>query len=357
MDIGIIGLPQTGKKTLFQLLAGSGALEKRHDPMKSIRGMAEVQDPRFDTLLSIYSPRKHTRARIEFTLLPRIEARNISESDLFDEMVDADALCHVVRVFEDDAIYHTSGSVNHQRDIEFVNSELILHDLLFIEKRLERIKSKLKKMKDEAAVGERELLEGLKTHLEDEQPLRLFSLSRDDEKVLASYPLLTRKQLIVVLNVSDDQLGDDSILPGLKERYEALNIFFVRVPAKAELEIASLESEEERVAFMKEMGIDHPALHTLTRACIEALGLVSFFTVTGGELRQWFVPKGSTALRAAGTIHSDLERGFIRAEVTKFEDLVRLGSEEKAKSEGKHYVKGRDYTVEDGDILHVRFNV
>jgi GTP-binding protein YchF len=357
MNIGLIGFPQTGKKTLFELLIGSGASNLKRDPMKSHRGFAEVMDPRFDKLLSIYSPKKYTPARIEFLLLPKIEGHNISESDLFDELVDVDALCHVVRVFQNDAVYHISGSVDSHRDIDFVNSELILHDLLFVEKRLQRIDNKLKKMKDEAAAAERALLERFRVHLEGEMPLRFYSLQREEEKMLASYPFLTRKQMIVVLNVSEEQLPYTGRMNELEEQYRNLKIHFVDVAAEAELEIASLESTQEREEFMKEMGIHGAALHMLTQACIQALGLISFFTVTGGELRQWFLRRGSTAVAAAGSIHSDLERGFIRVEVINFEDLARAGSEEKVKSEGKLSVKGRDYVVEDGDILHVRFNI
>jgi GTP-binding protein YchF len=358
MDIGLIGLPQSGKKTLFELLVGSDAPGKKQDPIKSRRGIAEVQDDRFDKLLSIYSPKKHTRARIEFLLLPKIEGHNISESDTFDELADVDALCHVVRVFENDAVYHVSGSVNPQRDIDFVNSELILHDLLFIEKRIQRIDNKLKKIKDETIVAEKALLEKLAHHLEGELPLRFFKLQREDKKLLTNHPFLTRKQLVVALNLSEGQLQDDKRTSELDERYRDLQISFVDVPAEVELEIASLESAEDRSAFMKEMGIQKTALYMLSRVCIEALGLISFFTVlAGGELRQWFLRRGSTALDAAGAIHSDLQRGFIRTEVIKYKDLIQVGSEEKVKSEGKLYVKGRDYVVEDGDILYVRFNV
>ncbi len=357
MEIGIIGLPQSGKKTLFCLLVGREALEKRHDPTKPLRGVAEVRDPRFEQLLSIYSPRKHTRARIEFSLLPKIEGHAVSESDVFDEMGGMDALCHVVRVFEDEAVYHVSGSVEPKRDIDFVNSELILHDLLFAEKRLERIENRLKKTRDEAAVKERELLQKLRDHLEGEHPLRFFALSRDEEKILSSYPLLTRKEMIVVLSISEDQLNETERITGLRERYRSLGISFVEIASKVEAEVAALDSEAEREAFMREMGIHESALHALTRLCIDALGLVSFFTVAGGDLRQWFIRSGSTAVQAAGAIHSDMERGFIRTEVIQFEDLVQLGSEDKVKSAGKHYVKGRDYVVEDGDILFIRFSV
>jgi len=357
MDIGLIGLPQSGKKTLFELLLGGSASGKIQDPMKSHRGVAEVQDRRFDRLLSIYSPKKHTRARIEFLLLPKIEGRSLSESELFDELIDVDALCHVVRVFRDESVYHVSGSVDPPRDIEFVNSELILHDLLFIEKRLARIEDRLKKMKDETAACEKALLERLRVHLEGERPLRLQSLKREEEKILASYPLLTRKQMVVVLNIGEAQMRDSGRIEELQERYLDLNIRFVDVPAETEREISTLETAEDREAFMRELGMESTALHTLVHACIEALGLISFFTVTGGELRQWFLRRSSTAAEAAGAIHSDMQKGFIRAEVVHFEDLARAGSEDMVKSEGKHYIKGRDYVVEDGDVLHIRFNV
>jgi GTP-binding protein YchF len=355
VEIGIIGLAQTGKKTLFRLLTGAG-LDRSFDPHKSIQGVSTVEDPRFDRLLSIFSPRKHTRARIQFTLLPKIEGRNISDSETFDEMVEVDTLCHVVRIFEDDSIFHPSGSVDPARDIDFVNSELVLHDLLFIEKRLERIDNRLKKIKDETTLKEKALLLKLKPALEEERPLRFFELSREEEKLIGSYPFLTRKTIVVVLNVSDEQLGGTSRLAQFQGRYRDLGIIFVEVPAAAELEILALESESDRADFRRELGIEARAVDTFTRTCIEALGLISFFTVTGGELRQWFVRRGATAVDAAGVIHTDLERGFIRAEVMHYRDLDELGGEEAVRGRGKFYVKGRDYVVEDGDLLTVRFS-
>jgi GTP-binding protein YchF len=357
MEIGIIGLAQTGKKTLFKLLTGTGGEDRIFDPHKSVQGVATVEDPRFDNLLDIYSPRKHTRARMQFLLLPKIEGRNISDSDTFDEMKDADAFCQLVRVFEDDSIYHPSGSIDPFRDMDFVNSELVLHDLLFMEKRLARIENKLKKMKDEESVRVRELLLKLKPHLEAELPLRLYELSKEEDKLIRSYPFLTRKAHIAVLNVSDDQLGDPGRLDRFEKRYRQRDMLMVEVPAQAELEIAGLESQADREEFRKELGIQSKAIDSLTRCCIQALGLISFFTVSGSELRQWFVRRGSTAVEAAGVIHTDMQRGFIRAEVVHYQDLNDLGSEEAVKNNGKFYLKGRDYVVEDGDLLAIRFSV
>jgi len=357
MEIGIIGLAQTGKKTLFRLLTGAAGPDKLFDPHKPVQGVAAVEDTRFYNLLTIYSPKKHTQARMQFTLLPKIEGRSISDSDAFDEMVDLDTLCHVARVFEDESIYHASGSVDPGRDIDFVNSELVLHDLLFIEKRLERIDNKLKKIKDETTLKEKALLLKLKPILEEERPLRFYELSREEEKLIKSHPFLTRKTNVAVLNVSDEQLSDAERLARFEERYRDQDIAFVELPVAAELEIAALESESDRAEFRRELGIETRAVDTLTRTCIKALGLISFFTVNGDELRQWFVRRGSTAAEAAGVIHTDLQRGFIRAEVVHYHDLAELGSEEAVKSRGKYYLKGRDYIVEDGDLLAIRFSV
>ena len=357
MKIGIIGLPQSGKKTLFKLLAGDGATAKQVDPLKPLTGIAEVQDPRFDKLLSVYKPRKNVRSRLELTLVPKIEEQTLSRGNIFREMADVEALCHVVRVFENDAVYHLWGSVDAGRDIEYLNNELILHDLLFVEKRLERIEQTLKKVKDEAALRDREALLEIKAFLETERPLRFMDLSHAQPERLANYPLLTRKQMIVVLNVSEGDLRRDDRFQRPAELCERSGIACIPVAAEMESEISRLDSVEEQSQFMKEMGIEEAALATLTRLCIQSLGLISFFTTSNDEVRQWFVRGGSTAAEAAGAIHTDMQRGFIRAEVMAFDDLMRYGSDEGVKSAGRYHLKGRDYIVEDGDILAIRFSV
>jgi hypothetical protein len=183
------------------------------------------------------------------------------------------------------------------------------------------------------------------------------SLSAEDAALIQSYPFLTLKPCIIALNVGDDGIGDTSLRDSLASRFQHLGVSFVQVSARAEAEIAALDSLDERAAFMQDMGITETALHLLTSRCIDALGLQSFFTVGEDEVRQWFVRRGALAPEAAGAIHSDLQRGFIRAEVMKYEDLVAAGAEDKLKSTGKYYLKGKDYTVEDGDILTIRFNV
>ena len=357
MNIGIIGLPQTGKKTLFKLLGGQGAIHEHSDPRQVHRGVAEVQDARFDKLIEIYQPRRQTRARLEVQLLPRLEEDVIRKGDIFKDMGDVEALCHCVRVFENDYVYHIWGHSDPERDIEFVRSELLLHDLIFVEKRLERIESDLKRSKHEHHVKERALLERFKEQLEAEKPLRLLEVSREERKVVASYPFLTLRQMIVALNVSESQLGNQALIERLRQRFGGLGLTFVEIAVQTEADIAALESQEEREEFMHEMGISDTALHLLTVKFIDAVDLISFFTAAHDELRQWFVRRGALAPETAGKIHGDMERGFIRAEVVHYEDIVEYGSEDAVKAAGKYHVKGKDYEVQDGDVLGILFNV
>ncbi|MDP3791781.1 MAG: redox-regulated ATPase YchF [Candidatus Omnitrophota bacterium] len=348
MKIGIIGLPQVGKKALFELLTGHKPSENEVASGKPVHGVAEIRDSRFDFLVGIYTPKKNVRARIEIELLPKIEKDAIAQGGIFEDIAEVDALCHVVRAFKDDSIYHVNGSVDPKRDIDMVNSELLLHDLIFIEKRFERLDKKVKQTKEEASVKERDILIKLKAHLDKELPLRTLELSADEKKALSSYPLLTRKDIIIALNVGESQLKE-------KPQVEGPNI--MQVSAKVEAEIEALESEEEKDAFLSDIGITEPAINILTTLLLKTLNLISFFTVGSDEVRQWTVKAGSAAPEAAGAIHSDLQKGFIRAEVIKFNDIKASGSEDTLKSQGKFYLKGKDYIVEDADILTIRFNV
>jgi GTP-binding protein YchF len=356
MKVGIIGLPQTGKKTLFQVLTGS-ELREQTGPPKPTPGTAEILDPRFDRLVSMYSPKQEARARIDLVLLPKMEQENIAKGDIFQEIADVDALCHVVRAFEDDSVYHTEGSVDPIRDAEMVNGELIMHDQIFVEKRIARIETALKKIKDEKQAIELEVMKKLLKHLEEEKPLRLMEFSEDDEFLIRSYPLITRKELILAFNVSEDQLGDKTLLEKISEQCSQNKIEAMLVSAQVESEIVLLDSEEEKTEFLQDLGIDEPALGIMTRLCLNALGLISFFTVGTDEVRQWLVRRDSTAPVAAGVIHSDLQRGFIRAELIKYDELMEYGSEAELKKVGKMYLQGKDYIVVDGDILNIRFKV
>ncbi|MFH0732641.1 MAG: redox-regulated ATPase YchF [Candidatus Omnitrophota bacterium] len=357
MKIGIIGLPQTGKKTLFELLTNHKPTENELASNKPIKAVAQIKDPRFDNLAKTYKPKKEVRARIDIELLPKIEKDTIAKGDIFADINELDAVCHVVRAFKDESIYHIEGSIDPKRDIDTVNSELILHDLIFIETRNERIDKKIKQIREEAAIKEKEVLSKLKPHLDKELPLRLLELTNDEKKLISSYPFVTRKNLIIALNISEESLKNTDFIDKLRLNYKPQGIDIMQVSAKVEDEIAQLESDEERKEFLKELGIDEAAIDKMTRLCMKALNLISFFTVGPDEVRQWTIRAGSTAPEAAGAIHTDLQRGFIRAEVMKYSDFVQYGSEQAVKEAGKAYLKGKDYIVQDGDMLDIKFNV
>lgn len=357
MKIGIIGFPQVGKKTLFKLLTGLNLAQNITETKKPVHSIAEIKDLRFDTLVKIYAPQKQVPAKINLVLFADLEKDSIAKGDIFKELNDVDAICNVVRTFEDKAVYHLEGSLNAKRDIDFINSELLLQDLLFIEKRLERIKQNIKKIQDKSVLKEKEILLKLKSYLDNEHPLRIVDLTKDEKKIIASYPFFTLKEMIVVLNVSENDLKNFNLLNNLKNIYAKQKIEILQISAKVETEIFELESAKEREEFLNDLGIPEPALNLLTKTYLKALNLISFFTVGKDEVRQWCIKAGSKVSQAAGAIHSDMEKGFIRAEVIKYQDLIELGSEDNVKHQGKLYLKGKDYLVEDGDIISVRFNV
>lgn len=356
MKVGIIGLPQTGKKTLFRILTGNEITEPSKT-FKPVPGSADIHDSRFDTLVNMYEPKKNVRARIDLVLLPKMEAETISKGEIFKDIADMDAVCHVIRAFEDDAIYHSEGSVDPKRDFEMVNSELIMHDQIFVEKRIERLEAMIKKIKDENQQKELELMNRLKDLLEQEKPLRLIELTDDEEKMIRSYPFITRKKLVIAINVSEDDLENEEIQSWFNENCQKDEIEFMLVSAKVESEIAMLDTPEEKQEFLDDLGIKTTALESLTKLCLKSLNLISFFTVGKDEVRQWLLRNGSKAPGAAGVIHSDLERGFIRAEVFKYTELISAGDEAELKKNGQIYVEGKDYLVHDGDILNIRFSV
>lgn len=357
MKIGIIGLPKTGKKTLFEIITRHKINADEYSLGKPIEGVAEIIDPRFEKLAVMYKPEKLARAKINIVLLSKLEQGSLSEESIVKEINSVDVLCHVVRHFENDTVYHAKGSVDAKRDIDEVNSELILSDLLFVEKRLERIEKNLKRINDQNIIKEKEFLLKLKEHLNNEKPLRLIEIKPEEKKIISGYPLITLKEMIVVLNISEQDIKDTTIVEKFKKEYEHLRIYFIHISAKVEAEISSFESEQERKEFLNAIGIEEPVVDILKRVCIKVLNLISFFGVGSDEVKQWLIKSDSTAPNAAGSIHSDLEKGFIKAEVMKYDDLIAYGSEDKLKEAGKYYLKGKDYIVEDGDILGIRFNV
>ena len=358
MKIGIIGLPQVGKKTIFSLLTGIEFSEVNSEKMKSpIKGMVTIRDPRFDNIVAIYSPERKTPAHIDVMLMPKIDREYIKSGHLFEHLNDADAICHIVRAFKNEMIYHIDGSVDPIRDIDSVNTELILSDLMFVEKRLERLDKESKKKHEEKGEKEKALLLRLKTQLEKEMSLRLLELDEEERKIISSYPFITLKPMLVVLNIGEDDLKKTILPEDLIQKYRSHDIYITQISAKIENELLRLESKDERIAFLKDLGIDEPAIDKLTQLLYQAIGLISFFTTANKEVRAWTIKKESTAPDAAGAIHSDMKRGFIRAEVLKYDDLVELGSESKVREAGKLMIKGKDYVVCDGDIVNIRFNV
>ncbi len=355
MKLGLVGFPQVGKRTLFRLLTGK---EPNSEGKKGNGlGLAKVRDTRFDRLVEIYAPRQETPAHIEFLLLPDLDQQASRDDQILRSLEQVDVICHLVRTFRDNTVFHIHGVVDPCRDIRLFNEELQLNDLLFIEKRLERLEKEQNKKKDGQRVAmETDVLTRMKDHLEAGRFLRNFPLTEAEEKSIASYPLLTRKALIIILNVGEEEVGGRDLADPLRETFHEQDFEWIAISAKIEQELCQLDACE-RQTFLEELQLDQPAVDRLTMLCYEALGLISFFTVGPDEVRAWTNRHGSLAPQAAGVIHSDFERGFIRAEVMKYQDLINLGSEQKVREVGRFMQKGRDYVVEDGDIINFLFNV
>ena len=357
MHIGLIGLPQSGKKTLLRLLTGVDAQASAAGRDGLVPGVCPVRDPRLDRLAAMYRPQKLTPATIQYLLMPDLTKDSAKNQELFKALANVDVLAAVIRAFPDDAVFHLEGSVNPRRDVTMAQTELLLNDLLFVEKRLERIAKEAARRSGADREAECLLLNRLHAHLNEGGPLRTLTLAPEEAKLLSGAPLLTRKPLIVILNVGESQLHETQALDELRPSAAKEHLHLVQVSAKIEEELSQLADPAERAAFLKELGIAESAIDGLTRVSYEALGLISYFTVGPDEVRAWTVRRGASAAAAAGVIHSDLERGFIRAELIKYDDLIALGSEHAVATNGKAHLKGRDYVVEDGDILSFRFNV
>ncbi len=355
MQVGLIGLPQAGKKTLFRLLTKVDAAALPPSKSGAVPGVCPVRDPRMERLATLYHPEKVTPATIQYLLMPDLTKESENNQALFKALTSVDVLAAVVRAFTDEAVFHLEGSVDSRRDAEAIQAELLLNDLLFIEKRLERL-AKEQARRGPIGVQEQTLLTKLQAHLNDNRPLRTLPLDAQEQKLLSGAPLLTRKALLVILNVDEGQLTDQRLVQELSARV-GQDVHVAHVSAKLEEELAQLDDPAERDVFLKDLGIAESAIDRLTRVSYEALGLISYFTVGADEVRAWTVRKGACAPEAGGVIHSDIERGFIRAEHMGYEDLIRLGSEPAVASAGKASLKGKEYVVQDGDILNFRFNV
>jgi GTP-binding protein YchF len=357
MKTGIIGLPQVGKTSLFKILTRANIEERGHNPREAHLGVAKVPDDRLDRLAALFNPRKLIHATVEYSDVAAIGQEALKESAYANSLRTMDALIHVLRAFDEPSIPHV-GDIDPLRDAKNVDFDLVVNDLGQVEKRLERLEKDLKKMKTAELEREFELLKRAKTHLESERPLREMELSGDDKKRIRGFMFLSQKPILYALNVTESTtLGDDLEKAPEKFRMTELasrrNAGVTAICGKVEAELADM-SDEESAEFLSSYGLRESGLVRLIRKSYELLGLISFFTVGEDECRAWTVERGSRAQVAAGAIHSDLEKHFIRAETIHWDQLLDAGSEANARSRGTLRLEGKDYIVQDGDVMHIR---
>jgi GTP-binding protein YchF len=345
MKIGLVGFPGSGKSTVFGALTGldvETGFGGRRD--KANIGTVKVPDPRVDALSALFEPRKTTYAEITFTDLAAGSGESLDRGVL-NSMRSLDALCQVVRAFPDAA----GAPADPLREIADLEMETILADLEVLEQRVARLR------KDRSSPRELELLERLQAALEEERTLRRLELGAEERRMVAGYSLLTLKPLLLVLNVAEQDVGKP-VPTEVSKAAAGRGLGVVVLSARVEMDIPQMP-EAEQLEFVASLGLDEPARNRFVRAAYQLIDLIAMLTSGPDECRAWAVPRGTPAPRAAGKIHSDIERGFIRAEVVPFEDLIALGSEAKCREAGKLRVEGKDYVIQDGDVVHFRFNV
>ncbi|WP_333871175.1 redox-regulated ATPase YchF [Desulforamulus putei] len=359
---GIIGLPMVGKTTVFNLLTNSNQETSNFlsGKTETITASAKVPDKRIDFLANMYKPRKTTYAQIQFSEVPGLvrganEGKGVGNQFL-SAIRNADLLAHVVRAFKNPDVPHVEDDINPLRDIETIAVEILLADMDLVEKRIQRIQTGKKITKENAF--ELEVLKKCLAALEEESPISQLGLSEEEKLTLRNYAFLTEKPMMLVINIDEDQFRQGTY-PGKEEveKYAAARgIPVIEICGRIEMEISQLP-EEDRAMFMEDLGITEPGIERLARAVYDYLGLISFLTAGEDEVRAWTIKRNTDAKRAAGKIHSDIERGFIRAEVVAFDDLAAAGSMARAREKGLLRLEGKEYIVKDGDIINFRFNV
>ena len=364
LTAGIVGLPNVGKSTLFNAITKKNILAANY-PFATIEpnvGEVIVPDKRMELLEKLYMPESFVPATIEFTDIAGLVSGASQGEGLGNKFLShirqTDAIVEVVRCFSDDNIIHVENSVDPIRDIEIINVELILADLEVIENRIARIGKKAVMSKDKDGLKELELMNKIKEALEKNIPVRALEFSDDEKLIIKPFNLLTSKPIIYMANISEEDIltGENEYVKKVREYAEKENNRVISVCAKIESELSELE-EEDKINFLKDLGIEESGLDKLIKETYKLLGLETFFTTGSDEVRAWTFKKGMKAPSCAGIIHTDFERGFIRAEVTSFDDLYKYGNEKAVKEAGKMRLEGKEYQMQDGDICYFRFNV